>query len=86
MEWYLMVWRKYAQFEGRSRRKEYWMFSLFNLIAIFALAALALVVGVMLANTGKVDSENSVPFLYPGRDLRIGCHHSKSFRSHPALS
>ncbi len=64
MEWYLMVWRKYAQFEGRSRRKEYWMFSLFNLIAIFALAALALVVGVMLANTGKVDSENSVPFLF----------------------
>ncbi len=36
MEWYLMVWRKFAQFDGRSRRKEYWMFTLFNILAIFA--------------------------------------------------
>lgn len=27
MEWYRMVWQKYAQFDGRSRRKEYWMFA-----------------------------------------------------------
>ena len=32
MEWYLMVWKKYAQFSGRSRRKELWMFALFNTI------------------------------------------------------
>jgi uncharacterized membrane protein YhaH (DUF805 family) len=32
MEWYRMVWQKYAQFDGRSRRKEYWMFQLVNLI------------------------------------------------------
>lgn len=32
MEWYAMVWQKYAQFEGRSRRKEYWMFTLVNTI------------------------------------------------------
>lgn len=40
MDWYLMVWRKFAQFDGRSRRSEYWMFYLFNILAIFALAAL----------------------------------------------
>jgi uncharacterized membrane protein YhaH (DUF805 family) len=40
MEWYLMVWRKYAEFDGRSRRKEYWMFTLFNSIAIFFVTAL----------------------------------------------
>jgi uncharacterized membrane protein YhaH (DUF805 family) len=40
MDWYLMVWRKYAEFSGRSRRKEYWMFVLFNFLAILALAAL----------------------------------------------
>lgn len=34
MEWYVMVWRKYAQFTGRSRRKEYWMFALINMIAV----------------------------------------------------
>lgn len=37
MEWYLVVLKKYAVFSGRARRKEYWMFSLFSLIIIFAL-------------------------------------------------
>jgi len=32
MNWYLQVLKKYAVFEGRARRKEYWMFALFNLI------------------------------------------------------
>lgn len=47
MEWFLMVWRKYAQFDGRSRRKEYWMFVLINMIIYFVLYAggLALVMG-----------------------------------------
>jgi uncharacterized membrane protein YhaH (DUF805 family) len=37
MDWYLMVWKKYAQFDGRSRRTEYWMFALFNFLALIAL-------------------------------------------------
>lgn len=37
MEWYLAVLRKYADFSGRARRKEYWMFALFNCIIAFAL-------------------------------------------------
>ena len=32
MRWYLKVLRQYADFSGRARRKEYWMFVLFNLI------------------------------------------------------
>jgi len=33
MEWYLKVVRdNYANFKGRARRKEYWMFVLFNII------------------------------------------------------
>ena len=32
MEWYLKVLKQYADFEGRARRKEYWMFVLFNLL------------------------------------------------------
>lgn len=40
MEWYLKVIRQYADFNGRARRKEYWMFILFNLI--FAIAAMLL--------------------------------------------
>lgn len=40
MNWYLTVLKKYAVFSGRARRKEYWMFMLFNMI--FALAAIVL--------------------------------------------
>lgn len=32
MHWYLDVLKKYADFKGRSRRKEYWIFALFTLI------------------------------------------------------
>jgi uncharacterized membrane protein YhaH (DUF805 family) len=32
MNWYLKVLRQYADFDGRARPKEYWMFILFNLI------------------------------------------------------
>ncbi|MGE5390037.1 MAG: DUF805 domain-containing protein [Deltaproteobacteria bacterium] len=40
MSWYLSVMQKYAVFQGRARRKEYWMFVLFN--AIFAVIAACL--------------------------------------------
>lgn len=30
MEWMLMPYRRYADFSGRSRRREYWMFELFS--------------------------------------------------------
>ena len=42
MKWYLKVVRdNYANFEGRARRKEYWMFTLFHIIFIYALAFLS---------------------------------------------
>ena len=37
MNWYLKVLKQYADFNGRARRTEYWMFILFNIF--FALAA-----------------------------------------------
>ena len=30
MEWYLATFRKYFDFNGRARRKEYWIFTLIN--------------------------------------------------------
>ncbi|MGX7668838.1 DUF805 domain-containing protein [Flavobacterium pedocola] len=44
MNYYLEVLKKYAQFSGRARRKEYWMFFLFNIIAIYGLMALGMFV------------------------------------------
>ena len=41
MEWYLKVVKdNYANFDGRARRKEYWMFVLFNLLITLGLYAL----------------------------------------------
>ena len=45
MEWMLMPLRRYADFDGRSRRMEYWMFYLFTLGLGMAIA----VIGVALA-------------------------------------
>ncbi|WP_452223607.1 DUF805 domain-containing protein [Lacinutrix chionoecetis] len=48
MEWYLKVVRdNYANFEGRARRQEYWMFTLINVLIIIALAIVSgILVGV----------------------------------------
>ncbi len=40
MNYYLYVLKNFALFTGRARRKEYWMFTLFNLI--FAIVAMLL--------------------------------------------
>ncbi len=45
MNWYLEVLKKYVVFSGRARRTEYWMFSLFNFIALILLAVIDGVLG-----------------------------------------
>ena len=40
MKWYFGVFKKYAVFSGRARRKEYWMFTVVNLGVVFVLSAL----------------------------------------------
>lgn len=46
MNWYLKCWQQYADFSGRARRKEYWMFVLFNAIVAFVISfILGLIVG-----------------------------------------
>ena len=40
MNWYLKVLKQYADFSGRARRKEYWMFFLFNFIISYGLTIL----------------------------------------------
>jgi uncharacterized membrane protein YhaH (DUF805 family) len=52
MEWYLAVLKKYAVFSGRARRKEYWMFFLFNLIFSFAAIILDNILGTASSRTG----------------------------------
>lgn len=44
MHWYMEVMRKYSDFSGRSRRMEYWMFFLLNIVVSLIVA----VIGTML--------------------------------------
>ena len=37
MNWYLECFKKYATFDGRARRKEFWMFALFSFIVSLVL-------------------------------------------------
>ncbi|MCB1744209.1 MAG: DUF805 domain-containing protein [Gammaproteobacteria bacterium] len=48
MNWYLDVLKNYAVFGGRARRKEYWMFFLFNIIVTLVLAVIDGVLGTMV--------------------------------------
>jgi len=54
MEWYLKVWKQYADFSGRARRKEFWMFTLFNTLIGFVMCLIM----IPLIFTGKY-----IPFI-----------------------
>ncbi|MFE9811488.1 DUF805 domain-containing protein [Streptomyces sp. NPDC005227] len=41
MHYYTDVLKKYASFQGRARRSEYWMFALFNVVIALVLIGLA---------------------------------------------
>ena len=57
MSWYLEALKKYAVFSGRSRRREYWYFVLFNIIVSIVLGAID---GLLL---GTLDSGMGVGLL-----------------------
>ena len=40
MKWFIKCIKQYADFKGRARRKEYWMFTLFYLLFLLPLALL----------------------------------------------
>ncbi len=52
MNWYLTVLKKYAVFSDRARRKEYWMFILFNLIFGFVAMLLDNLFGITYEGIG----------------------------------
>ena len=67
MNWYLAVLKKYAVFSGRARRKEYWMFFLFNII-------IAIVIGVVegiVGSPGVIGLIYSLAVLIPGIAVTI---------------
>ena len=52
MNWYLKVMKQYADFDGRARRTEYWMFVLFNIIFSVVAVVLDNVLGIAMEGIG----------------------------------
>jgi uncharacterized membrane protein YhaH (DUF805 family) len=50
MEWMILPLKRYFDFSGRSRRKEYWMFVLFTVIVSAILGVLDEALGLTLGN------------------------------------
>ena len=52
MNWYLVALKKYAVFAGRARRKEFWLFVLFNTLIAVALAVIDMLTGTFDEDVG----------------------------------
>ena len=56
MNWYIEVLKKYAVFNGRARRKEYWYFVLFSML-------ISIVLAIMDGATGSFSAEAGMGLL-----------------------
>lgn len=63
MDWMLMPLRRYADFSGRSRRKEYWMFALGVMGVVFLVIALALLMSGGLSGMAQTGGFLAGPFM-----------------------
>ena len=61
MNWYLGCWKKFAEFSGRARRQEYWMFMLFNFLVSVAIG----IVDGFLGTGGSLGGLYSLAVLVP---------------------
>lgn len=61
MNWYLGVWKQYAEFGGRAHQTEFWTFFLINLVVIAALGFLETVTGSFWVLSGLYNLAVLVP-------------------------
>ncbi|WP_028927203.1 DUF805 domain-containing protein [Pseudonocardia acaciae] len=72
MQWYVKVLRQYADFNGRARRTELWMFALFNVIAMLVLGIIDAVAGLKIdPGFGVLGSIYSLAVLVPGLAVSV---------------
>jgi len=65
MGWYLQALKKYADFSGRARRKEYWFFVLFNIIVSIVLSVIDVSLGLGASGIGLLSGIYSLAVLIP---------------------
>jgi uncharacterized membrane protein YhaH (DUF805 family) len=69
MEWMILPFKRYVDFQGRSRRKEFWMFQLLNLILALVLAGpfFFSVIGISIDNANDpVAQEAALAAMFEG--------------------
>lgn len=73
MNWYLEVLKKYAVFSGRARRKEYWFFTLINVLISIVLAVVDNVLGTFNreAGAGLIGGIYSLAVLIPSLAVTV---------------
>lgn len=65
MNWYLEVLRKYAVFSGRARRKEYWTFTLINILISIVIGFIDQLIGIKVLHIGLLGLLYSLAVLIP---------------------
>jgi uncharacterized membrane protein YhaH (DUF805 family) len=73
MSWYLQVLKKYAVFSGRARRKEFWMFVLFNVIFGIVASIIDRIIGSSIGDMGYgvIGLLYSLAVLIPGLAVTV---------------
>lgn len=71
MEWMILPFKRYAEFSGRSRRMEYWMFTLLNVIVVTVLMFLAFGAGGMASLTNPETAAAGVGAMFGGLGLLL---------------
>lgn len=72
MKWFILVFKKAFDFSSRSRRKEYWMFTLVSLIISFVLGFIDGFAGLELAeDVGILGTIYGLLILIPGLSLAV---------------
>jgi uncharacterized membrane protein YhaH (DUF805 family) len=66
MDWYVVVLKKYADFTGRARRREYWMFTLINVLVGVAIWMLGMIGGTLGSLISALGLLYSLAVLVPG--------------------
>ena len=71
MSWYFEVLKKYAVFNGRSTRPEFWYFMLFNVIILLVLFFIDHAVGTERSGSGLLRGIYSLAVLLPAFGVEI---------------
>ncbi len=56
LEYMILPYRRYAQFQGRARRMEYWSFTLFNVLVYAVIVAAAMFMGLSVAALSELEA------------------------------